>query len=258
MNYYEILGVGSTAHAAEIKRAYRRLAVMYHPDKNPSPDAEEIFKQISEAYDVLGDPEKRHAYDSRFDNLLEIPVEQAQPRHRDPRYRPGSNKRRRTNQRNASYEMMASYLKYTVAISIFCFLISVVMLIDFTLPTKPVKERIIKMEIHELRRERWLVLYTSGKHEISVPDEMRHVFSEGDEVTVNNSFFLNIARSIQDGSTIFRIRRSLYGNFVFAPAALLILSGLGVALRKNVDLGFNLGVVSFIVLLIMCGLLITI
>ncbi|MEM4704072.1 MAG: molecular chaperone DnaJ [Candidatus Bathyarchaeia archaeon] len=62
-DYYEVLGVSRNASKEEIKDAYRRLALQYHPDRNKSPDAEEKFKEISEAYAVLSDDEKRRAYD---------------------------------------------------------------------------------------------------------------------------------------------------------------------------------------------------
>lgn len=63
-DYYEVLGVGKNASAADIKRAYRKLAKKYHPDTNPNnKHAEERFKEISEAYDVLSDEEKRKMYD---------------------------------------------------------------------------------------------------------------------------------------------------------------------------------------------------
>lgn len=80
-NYYEILGIPKTATDDEIKKAYRQLALKYHPDKNKSSEAEEKFKLVAEAYEILSNKEKRAAYDkygnaniqdggfSNFDNL---------------------------------------------------------------------------------------------------------------------------------------------------------------------------------------------
>ncbi|MBU4221886.1 MAG: molecular chaperone DnaJ [Euryarchaeota archaeon] len=62
-DYYEILGVDKKASADEIKAAYRKLAMQYHPDRNKAPDAEEKFKEMSEAYAVLEDQTKRQQYD---------------------------------------------------------------------------------------------------------------------------------------------------------------------------------------------------
>ena len=60
---YEILGVSKDASEADIKKAYRKLSKKYHPDINKEPGADEKFKEIAEAYEILGDAQKRAAYD---------------------------------------------------------------------------------------------------------------------------------------------------------------------------------------------------
>ena len=63
-DYYEVLGVSKNAEAKEVKKAYRKLAIKYHPDKNPdNKDAEDKFKEAAEAYEVLSNSEKKQRYD---------------------------------------------------------------------------------------------------------------------------------------------------------------------------------------------------
>lgn len=68
-NYYQILNISQNATQEEIKKAFRTLAKQYHPDVNPSPDANEIMQQITEAYEVLSDIEKRKQYDKKLGNI---------------------------------------------------------------------------------------------------------------------------------------------------------------------------------------------
>ncbi|WP_405143959.1 DnaJ C-terminal domain-containing protein [Sphaerisporangium sp. NBC_01403] len=72
-DYYEVLGVPRTASQDEIQRSYRKLARTYHPDVNKDPEAEERFKDVSEAYDVLSDPDKRRRYDAFGPDWRSVP-----------------------------------------------------------------------------------------------------------------------------------------------------------------------------------------
>jgi|GEM_PF-4677654 len=76
-DYHSLLGVAKTASGDEIKEAYRKLAFELHPDKNSSPDAEERFKEISNAYSVLSDPGKRALYDGLDPERYDDPWEEA-------------------------------------------------------------------------------------------------------------------------------------------------------------------------------------
>src|ERR1700704_21069 len=72
-DFYSVLGVSRDASADEIQRAYRKLARTYHPDVNKDPAAEERFKDISEAYDVLSDPDQRRRYDAFGADFRQVP-----------------------------------------------------------------------------------------------------------------------------------------------------------------------------------------
>ena len=72
-DFYDTLGVSRSADAAEIQRAYRKLARQFHPDVNKDPSAEERFKAISEAYDVLSDPDTRRRYDDFGADFRSVP-----------------------------------------------------------------------------------------------------------------------------------------------------------------------------------------
>jgi DnaJ-class molecular chaperone len=77
-DHYTALGLGSDASLADIKKAFRQKASLYHPDRNNAADAAARFRSVQEAYDVLSDDSKRQAYDdNRRRNLLDNPAETA-------------------------------------------------------------------------------------------------------------------------------------------------------------------------------------
>ncbi|MGB4060486.1 MAG: DnaJ domain-containing protein [Burkholderiaceae bacterium] len=77
-DHYAALGLGSDASLADIKKAFRQKAALFHPDRNTAADASARFREVQEAYDVLADPTKRQAYDdNRRRNLLDDPLETA-------------------------------------------------------------------------------------------------------------------------------------------------------------------------------------
>ena len=77
-DYYEILGVSTTASQQEIKKRYRRLALKLHPDRNPNDKiSEDAFKEITEAYGILSNPQKRSRYDKRADSSSSRPLQAA-------------------------------------------------------------------------------------------------------------------------------------------------------------------------------------
>ena len=77
-DHYAALGLASSANLADVKKAFRAQASLYHPDKNTASNAAERFRAMQAAYEVLSDPERREAYDdNRRRNLLDSPIDTA-------------------------------------------------------------------------------------------------------------------------------------------------------------------------------------
>src|SRR5580698_7131559 len=115
-DYYQILGVSPNANINEIKRAFRRLAIAYHPDRNHTKEAESFIKEIIEAYQILEDPVQRALYDSLISGNIPIDTKPMRP-HRDPHYRRQPPNPNYKSEKQLMLEMMQTYMPYAFFVS---------------------------------------------------------------------------------------------------------------------------------------------
>lgn len=252
-NYYFILGLNIYASESEIKRAYRQLALQFHPDKNPSDQAETIFKEINEAYETLGDSEKKIAYDQLLRGAS--PAEPAYSRpHRDPRYKPrppGSYSRK--SKRQELIEVMNDYLKYALFISRVTFAFALLIVLDFSLPKEKNERQVLSTSYRkEVRGSSSLQLNLKDGGVISLSKKDAGEFIKSTEIYIYTSSVFGIPITIENEKTHFKakIPVAIYGNFIFCPLIMLITSLLGTFYWKGVEFRFNLGVVNFFLALL--------
>jgi curved DNA-binding protein CbpA len=252
-NYYFILGLNIYATESEIKQAYRKLALKFHPDRNPSAEAETIFKEINEAYEILGDRDKKIAFDLLLRGISPAGPVSSRP-HRDPRYRPrppGSFSRK--SKKQELLEVMNDYLKYAIITSRVALLFSVFLLADFSLPWKKEEYQVLYTSYRkEYRSGRSMQLNLKNDVVISLSKKDANGFSQGEKIFVYRSSLFDVPVKVENEKTRYmaKVPVSIYGNFIFCPLVMIITSMLGSFYRKGVEFRFNLGVVNFLLTLL--------
>lgn len=251
-NYYQVLGLNNSATAAEIKTRFRQLVVQYHPDKNSSPEAAALIREINEAYDVLGDPDKKIQYDYRQSNLV-FQQQSTQP-HRDPAYH-----RARPNRQPAvssQYLMMQQCMPFVTKLIYFALGFCTFLILDLILP-KNVQEEIVVDKRSHIARTRGRsyhssdIIYTNRGTTFQIDLESTGPLEAGKVIFVSYTRIQHIPMRVADGAYFsVRVPVTIFGNFIFAPIILLILSVLGFYFRKNVSMAFNLGTTIFFILLL--------
>jgi curved DNA-binding protein CbpA len=247
-DYYALLGVSHTASAEEIKRAFRRLAVKFHPDKNPDPEAEVFFKELSEAYDVLSDWEKRKKYDLHFENPFEAIVteEPPKPTHRDPKYRPKT-PGYRPPPKPSVYETMAEYLPYFRRISWAGVILTLLIIIDFFLPYRATEELLVGVTRVTGGRDkfRYYEFNTYSGKQIKAHDYAASILIYEDRIRYHQTAIFQTDMYLSDvnGKQFIKLGY-FYRSLFFFPLILGISSVLGATYRKNVEFPFNLGIIS--------------
>lgn len=255
-DYYQILGIGSQASDAEIKKAYRKLAVKYHPDKNPVDSTDELFKEINEAYEVLSDPEKKHRYDSGENILKSPPTTQ----HRDPAYhrraRPYAAPQKKDNLQR---ELMKQYLPIAKWISQIAVVASIMIIMDFIIPYNQDQEIIVEVQkVYMASRTGRIVdpflvlLITESGKKLEVSYEFNVVRLDA-PIVVHRSTILGVPTKVvsqNNPDNQERIQKSIYQNLIFFPIILAIFSLLSRFVSNNIESEFNIGLVNFVFLVL--------
>jgi len=247
------LGLNIYASESEIKQAYRKLALQFHPDRNPSPEAESIFKEINEAYETLSDSIKKSTYDLSLRGISPEPPSYNKP-HRDPRYRPrppGSFSRK--SKRQELIEVMSDYLRYALFISRVTLAFALVLGLDFSLPKNKVERQVLYTSYSkEVRGRGSLQLNLQDGEMLSLSRADAIAFKKGSNIFIYRSSLFRIPMTVENEKTSYRakIPVAIYGNFIFCPLVMLITSLLGSFYWKGVEFRFNLGIVNFLLALL--------
>lgn len=250
-DYYEIMKVGRKASNAEIKKAFRKLANQYHPDKNPSHEAETIFKEINEAYEVLSDPTKRLDYDQRVTNPGFYNYQHIRPQQSTATYH------RRPSEK-AMFQI--SLLRYSRLLFYFGCLWCSVLVVDYIMPANHLESVVTtdmsKLPLASFHQPTKLLAIGSGQSFDVSSGEMKH-FPLGSKVHVYSSSLLSAMIRIEnhDGTFIVNNIGSIYRNFSFAPILLFLGCLMGIIIRKGVEFHVNLGIVVFLLMILNIALL---
>lgn len=248
--------INRLANAAEIKRAYRRLAVVFHPDKNQSPGSSSLFQEINEAHEVLSDPVKRALYDQLMTGAY-APVDVPPPqRHRDPAYRrKQSGYQPRPAQVSERLMMMVYLLRYLRLISWIGVGWVSILVIDYILPFRQNPEEVIsESKAVDLRKTHHSahVVFTKERHQFPVSSAGEPYFKPGTLANVVTSRMLNIIVRVESQNKEYTITSlgSVYQIFAFMPVILLIVSGAGLLLKNEIEFRFSLMIAICMFLLI--------
>ena len=251
-DYYAILGVDHTASHSDIKKAYRKLAIVYHPDKNSSSDAKSRFQEINEAYDVLSDTEKRAWYDTRLANPLEELFSEPGKPHPDPAYR-----RRRPapspgpQEPPATYLLMRDSLKYLMWVSRLGLLITTLFFLDYFLPYQKVQRSIVGIHsVRSIRGEIYHVVITDAGEKVKLYDLPRLAFADRRIVASVTAIYRSIATVSNTSGTYTAWVAFMYTTLIFLPILLFVISILAFVYRRRVEFCFNLNITAFILVII--------
>lgn len=257
-DYYAILEVPKTASSNSIRDAYRRLAKKYHPDVNSEPNAENFFKEVNEAYETLGDPEKRAHYDRPSYSFTEAPS--SKPVHRDRAYQRRQPQPDHESDTQRLKRLSEEYKKYFVWLCRFGLAFSLLIGLDVILPATVSKEQILESNYIRSRRETTLHLRTNKGREIvlgqSAYQRLKDVNENGViHLKISTIFSTVLCIQNQSGEQSIWIEW-LYSTLSFFPIVLFMASLIGLVFKRRTEIVLNCGTISLLLSLISMGVLI--
>lgn len=248
-DYYQVLLISRQASATDVKRAYRRLAVLFHPDKNSSAEALRLFQEINEAHEVLSDPLKRSSYDHLLDGggVAAQPAAPPGGWHRDPAYRRRQQQGYRPAKSGPSEKllMMLHMLRFLRTTSLVGLAWCLLLVVDYSLPRRISRETVlpdghqpISWQLHHQPN----VIVTDKGHSFPVPWAGVDYFPAGSEVEVVTSRLFNVLVEVeaQDDRFVIDSLASIYQNMMMAPIVLLIVSLGGLLVKQGIEFRFNI------------------
>ena len=187
-DYYALLKVSRTANAAEIKQAYRRMAVLLHPDKNPHPEAAEGFRAVSEAWEVLGDPFKKAMYDQML-------TSEPEPVHRDPAYR-RQYRSRPVSKPDPDFILKKRFYSYSKWVIWTALLFSALLTLDYFLPEVELKDEVVR----DQRTIHHHTMHTLSGRKFDVMFPQNKAFHKEPEIFIRVSPVLGLLKGIETTS----------------------------------------------------------
>jgi len=249
-DYYRILHVAPEASQKEIKRAYRKLVQQFHPDVNPDPRAQDLVREVNEAYEILGHSAKRMVYDRQRTNPFPVEEQFEYPKHRDPAYhrRPQPSPR---PQGISQVEVMAKALPYMRPIIWVSFLLCVMVILDFSLPRTYQTETLVTLTTKNFRKGWQAYVFTETGRELNISGDDFLTLSVGEQLVFTESAILKVLVKIQAVEHKVEITNlaTLYRNFIFLPILLLIASILGLFSVGTTEFRFNLSLATVFLLI---------
>jgi hypothetical protein len=255
-DYYSILGIPQSASQNVIRDAYRKLAKRYHPDVNSSPDADRIFKELNEAYEVLGDPEKRAQYDQP---VYYEPTVNPEPVHRNHAYRRRQYPPRQNDSRRME-ELMEEYKPTFLWLCRIGIYFSLLMAIDLLIPPASSLEEITDSVYYRGSRRtassRKFITEKGTRFNWYPEDHSKLSLGIHSKIRIKSSriFRTILVLESADGENSVWIAR-IYTRLVFFPVLLLVSSCLGILFKRNANVVLNFGTLSF-VLTVICFFLV--